>query len=94
MKALFVLALVISYGCHSSRADQSACEQIFDRIVDIELEETGFRDPVLARLKKQELKTRHRSVVRACIGRPLPSHALDCLSKAKTTEELNHNCLR
>lgn len=81
-------------ACEGERATQAQCKAIFDRIVEIELEEQGFRDPLLASRHKAELGARYRAEVAACAGRRISADALQCVAKAKTTEELSHHCLR
>jgi hypothetical protein len=65
-----------------------------DRIVEIELSEMGFADPVLAGRRKGELRALFRSDLEACIGRRLPEGALQCVRQSRTTEQLSHSCLR
>lgn len=80
-------------SCTGERATEQQCHAIFDRIVEIELEEMGFRDPALAARHKTELRARYQSALRGCIGRDISAHALSCVATAKTTEELSHKCL-
>ena len=80
-------------GCTREGATEQQCHAIFDRIVEIELEEMGFRDAALASRRKQELRAQHHGAVRGCIGRPISADAIACVATAKTTEELSHKCL-
>lgn len=86
---LFALA-----GCSERRATEAECRKIFDRIIDIELSERGFRDPALAERKRDELARRYHAEIQACTAQALPSNAMDCIARARTTEELSHVCLR
>lgn len=93
--APWVLVLLgLAPGCDARRATAEDCRAIFDRIVAIELRELGYRDPVLEKRKRAELSTRFRSDVFKCVGRRLPDGALPCVARAKSTEELSHECLR
>ncbi len=90
---LLVLALLAA-ACARERATAEVCEQVLDRIVDIELSEQGFKDPALAERKKQELRRRFAPDLQRCVGRPLPRQAPACIAAAATTEALSHSCLR
>lgn len=87
------LAMAVQ-SCTGERATEQQCHTIFDRIVEIELEEMGFRDTALAARRKAELHARHHSELRGCIGRQISARAMSCVATAKTTEELSHKCLR
>jgi N-acetylglutamate synthase-like GNAT family acetyltransferase len=91
-RMLLVIALVA--GCHSRRATQADCEQILDRIVDLELRERGFHDPVLLERKRTELHRALAPELSQCYGRRLSDHALGCVATAETTEQVTHVCLR
>ena len=80
-------------SCTRERATEQQCHAIFDRIVEIELEEMGFRDAALAARRTTELRARHQNAVRGCIGRYISARAMSCVATAKTTEELSHKCL-
>ncbi len=90
--AAISLAMLFA-SCHK-RATRNECQTIFDRIVELELGEIGYRDPALAARKRRHLTWRHRATIAECIGRRLPPNALRCIQKAKSTEELSHQCLR
>lgn len=94
-KALVALLFTVCLqSCTRERATEQQCHAIFDRIVEIELEEMGFRDVVLAARRKDELRARYQNAVRGCIGRDISARAMSCVATAKTTEELSHKCLR
>ena len=88
----FVLTLCVQ-SCTRERASEQQCHAIFDRIVEIELEEMGFRDAALTARRKDELRARHQTAVRGCIGLQMSASAMTCVATAKTTEELSHKCL-
>lgn len=81
-------------ACDQRKADEADCRAIFDRIVEVELREMGFRDPELAKRRQAELAERHRGLIAQCVGRSLPVGALECVSSADSTEEISHDCLR
>ena len=88
------LCLIAAPGCSRGRASAEDCREIFDRIVELELRERGFRDPALTARKRRELGRRLAGELDACVGRPLDPGALPCLRSATTNEEITHRCLR
>ena len=90
---LFFIALTVC-GCNPERASTEQCQAIFNRLVELELEEMGFRDKVLTKRRQAEFSMRYKDNLDACVGRVIPSGALQCIKSAKTTEDLSHECLR
>jgi hypothetical protein len=81
-------------GCGRTRASAADCEKILDRIVEIELQERGFRDQALADRKRRELRETLSAQLKECQGKQLKPGALACVAKAKSAEEISHECLR
>ena len=81
-------------SCARELASEQQCHAIFDRIVDIELEELGFRDPALAARHKADLQRRYARTLRDCVGHAISERAMTCVATARTTEELSHKCLQ
>jgi hypothetical protein len=79
-------------GCHE-RATPEACRAILDRIVELELHEMGYSDPVLAARKRAELEKKLAPELERCHGLRLPADALQCVRRATSAEELTHRCL-
>lgn len=94
MKRLAFTLVLLAATCDRPRAVSMDCRVILDRIVEIELREQGYLDPVLARQKKDQIARRLQRELDACIGRPLPPGALACVASADSTESLSHDCLR
>ena len=92
--ALTCLLLVQGVGCGSRRASPEDCERIFDRMVDVELKELGYRDPALSELKRNQLKQRFAAEIGKCAGGKLSPHGLSCIETAQTGEQISHVCLR
>ena len=92
MWAALVSCCVVA--CRRERATPEACGEILDRIVEIELNEQGFRDASLARRKKLEMRRLFEPDLRRCAGGKLRPDALACVKSARTTEEIAHVCLR
>jgi hypothetical protein len=81
------------FAC-GKRATPEDCGEIFDRIVEVELHERGFRDPALADLKRKELRTVLASELKECPGKRLKTGALACVRRATSAETMSHECLR
>ena len=91
--AVTVLCLTLG-GCAGKPASAEECSEIFERIVDNELREKGFRDPALFRRKKESLREAYAADLRRCVGRTLPKNAMACVRSALSNEDLSHKCLR
>jgi len=92
------LTLVIAFGgfvggCRREAATQAQCAEVLDRIIQLELAEQGFRDPVLVARKQVELRALLAPQLTACVDRRLPAGALECVRRARTAEEISHACL-
>jgi hypothetical protein len=90
---LTCLLLVLTAACRSRRATPEDCLRIFDRMVDLELKELGYRDPALSELKRQQLGRSLASEINQCEGGRLSPSALSCVEGARTAEEISHQCL-
>lgn len=88
------LALLTPPSCQrGAPATQEECARLFGRLVDLELQEMGYRDPTLAARWRARLAARHAPLVESCVGRRLPPGALACAARARTAEEVSHGCL-
>ena len=94
---LLALVLISSiFGvsrCKADRTTSEDCEKMLDRIVELELSERGFRDPVLLAQKQQDLRRLLEPELRQCQGKRLKPDALDCIAAATSTEQISHHCL-
>lgn len=93
MRALIVVAMLALVGCEA-RATETDCTAILNRIVDLELLEQGFRDPVLAAQKREEMRQALAGRMRGCVGKAIRPDALACVREARSSEEISHRCLR
>jgi hypothetical protein len=91
---LLILALSAGVGCKRQRATLADCREILDRVVELEMRERGFRDPVLLERKRQELRRVLEPDVYECQGKPISSGALACVRTAPNPEQISHHCLR
>lgn len=82
------------FGCQERESTRAQCEEIFERLIVLELQEMGYHDPALARRWVTRLRSRYRAELSECVGRSLPDDAMTCIHTAKTAEVLSHECLR
>ena len=89
------LAAAILVACQGSRrATEADCAALLDRLVELELQERGFRDPALVARWRTEARAKFAPDLAACRGRRLPSSAFVCAGRATTTMQVAHDCLR
>lgn len=81
-------------ACVAQRATEEDCATILDRIVELEIEELGYVDPVLSERYRASLTARYATRISECIGRPIPPGALECIQQMDTAEAVSHDCLR
>jgi hypothetical protein len=91
--ALALAAALAAAGCTRERATPELCARILDRIVELELGERGYRDPVLVERKKTQMRARFADDLLRCPGRSVRSGARACIDTARHTEEISHHCL-
>jgi hypothetical protein len=92
--APLLLMLTLAAGCAPRRATLEECGELLDRVVALELEELGYRDPALVARRQRELRSRLAEDQRQCVGRRLVPRALECARAARSAEELSHRCLK
>jgi hypothetical protein len=95
-RSLFVLALALaaSSGCNRHRAAPADCIAVLDRLVDLELTESGYRDPVVRARWQANLRRRLAPDIEQCRGMSVPNDLISCLSTTKGAEDLTHRCLK
>lgn len=89
----FCLVSTIS-ACQSQRSTRVQCEEIFERLVSLELKEMGFDDAELSRRWISRLRRKYRAELEECVGKQIPNDAMRCMHEAKSAEQLSHDCLR
>lgn len=87
------ILLILLVACGGPRATREHCERILERIVDIELKERGYNDPMLQTMKRAAFKRKLDSELDRCVGRKLPGKAMECVDRATKIETLTHECL-
>ncbi len=93
---LLFLVLVVSAefsGCNRHPASVDDCKAILHRLVDLELSESGYRDPVLRTRWQQDLVRRFAPDLERCRGQKVRDSLLTCLATARSSEEVAHHCL-
>ena len=82
----FLAATVLaSTGCHRRTASAADCAAVLDRLVELELNESGYRDPVL--------RARWQRDLARCRGLTVRNDLAKCLPAARSPEEITHRCL-
>jgi hypothetical protein len=90
-----LLAFVITgfSGCHQHRATAEDCHAVLDRLVEIELNASGYRDPILHVRWRDEIERRFSADVDRCRGRKIRDDFRSCLKTVKTSEQVAQRCL-
>jgi len=91
---LFAFLAVAEFSCcnrHHASADE--CESILHRLIELELSESGYRDPVLRTRWQQDLVRRFGPDLDRCRGREVRGSLRTCLATARSSEEILHRCL-
>jgi hypothetical protein len=86
-------AILIVPACGRRAATEPDCRMVLDRMIDVELDESGFRDPVLRARSRENLGRRFSVDLERCKGLMIPKDLHICLASARTTEEIVHRCL-
>lgn len=95
--AATIVALFSCAGC-GHPATQTECEQILDRIVDLELRAQNVTDP--AEIEKRRASTLTSSglnkadLLRECVGKHITDRAMACVRGAASSDEITDRCLR
>jgi hypothetical protein len=92
--AVVLAVSAIAGGCHRRVATAADCRAVLDRLVELELEESGYRDPGLAPRWQQELSRRFEADLRRCQTLRVRDDLPSCLRGARNPEEIAHRCLK
>jgi hypothetical protein len=90
---LLALAAVALAGCGRHTATPDDCRVVLDRIIELELTESGYRDSVLRARWQQDLGRRFAPDVERCRGLTVRNDLHRCVNKARTPEDVVHGCL-
>jgi len=87
--------LLSTAGCGHPATEQE-CEEIADRVTELELRNSPVgRDPETA--KEQLERTRNwvkESQLKSCVGRRITDGAMKCVRSAKNAQEITDSCFR
>jgi len=86
-------AVFVVPACGRRAATEPDCRALLARMIDVELDESGFRDPVLRARSRENLGRRFSVDLERCKGLMVPKDLHVCLASARTTEEIVHRCL-
>jgi hypothetical protein len=84
---------VIGAGCRRHPASAPECASVLDRLVEMELTESGYRDETLRARWQQDLGRRFAPDLERCVGLTVRDDLNRCLTSARTSEEVTHRCL-
>ncbi|HVX97580.1 MAG TPA: hypothetical protein VHK47_21890 [Polyangia bacterium] len=89
---LVVLVLATGGGCRRHAATTDDCAAVLDRLVELELEESGYRDPVVRARWAGEVRRKFASDLERCPGLRVRNDLQACLRAARTSEAIVHGC--
>jgi hypothetical protein len=91
----FVLIVVVTVAssCHRRLASEEDCKSVLNRLIELELNESGYRDAVLRARWQQELGNRFAPDLKRCRGLEVRNNLNACLATAQSSEEITHRCL-
>jgi hypothetical protein len=81
-------------GCRGRAATAEDCRAVVERLVELELAESGFRDPTIVARWKRTLGARLAPELMRCEGRRVPAELRTCLASAPNAEAITHGCLK
>jgi hypothetical protein len=93
---LLVMALAAGLalaGCRRHAATTADCRAILDRLVELELVESGYRDPGLIPRWQDGLARRFAGDLETCRAFRVRDELRDCIARARNPEEVAHRCL-
>ena len=90
---IFGLAVSLA-GCRRHVATEADCRAILDRLVEMELAESGFHDPALVPRWQGELAHRFDDELRRCRAVRVRDDLPACLRAAQNPEQVAHQCMK
>lgn len=88
-----VVAIAAVSGCRRHPASEIDCQQVLNRLIELELNESGYRDAVLRARWQRELEHRFAPELKRCRGLEVRNNLRACLATAQSSEEITHRCL-
>ena len=93
LAALVFILVFAAPGCRRHAASADDCNDVLNRLIDLELVESGYRDPVLRARWQVDLGRRFAPELARCRNQKVRDDLHACLSTARTAEEIVHRCL-
>jgi hypothetical protein len=93
LPALFAVAsTLVACGHPATRAE---CEQILDKVVEIELSAQNVKDAdTIAQRKEETRKQKGEALMQRCVGKKITDAAMTCVRGATTYAQILDTCLR
>lgn len=86
------IALILGFAC-GRPATREECELIVERVAELELKAAAVTD---ARVVEEQVAAAksvfQEQAQRQCVGRRIPSNAMNCVRQAKTAREIVEDC--
>jgi len=90
---LVFFVIAAAGGCHRRPASMDDCVAVLDKLVELELEESGYRDPVVRARWADEARRRFAGELARCPGLLVKNDLYACLRAARTSEAIVHGCV-
>ena len=76
-------------------ATPQECEEILDKVVELELRGQYVNDPAtLEQRKKSAREAKAKDLLPQCTGRKITNEAMACIRQARSYDEIDNRCLR
>ena len=82
---LLAATVLASTGCHRHTAGAADCAAVLDRLVELELNESGYHDPVLRSRWQRDLARRFAPDLARCRGLTVRNDLAKCLPAARSS---------
>jgi hypothetical protein len=86
--------LVVTGACQTRHATADDCAALLDRVVALDMKESGYRDPALVAGRQAALRARFAPELGTCTGMTMPRGAMDCVAHVESVEDIAARCLR
>jgi hypothetical protein len=94
-RCVFLLSLAALAGACGHPATQQECEEILDKVVELELKGQYVNDPAtLEQRKKSAREAKAKDLLPRCTGRKITAEAMTCIRQARSYDEIDNRCLR
>ena len=92
--ALASAAVVALAGC-GHPATREECDQIIDKVVELELRGQNINDPAVVAQRKVETRNKlGAELLKKCEGRKMTDGTMACVKSATSYDDIENRCLR